>query len=102
MGKEINILAPELGFGSFGMAKVQVDITEDSQPISTRLYYFNIAEFSSYCDSVNINWGSLHFGQHYIALSNGEFTEVRYNGGIVENPYLAVYELSEAIAQLAV
>ncbi len=73
MGKEINILAPELGFGSFGIAKVQVEITENEETISSRLYYFNIAEFSAFCDTVNTEFGSIHFGQHYIGLSNGDY-----------------------------
>lgn len=101
MGKEINILAPELGFGSFGMAKVQVDITEDSEAISTRLYYFNIAEFSAFCDTTNTEFGSIHFGQHYIGLSNGDYDVLRYNGSEVNSPYVIVSDLSEAIAQLA-
>jgi hypothetical protein len=101
MGKEINILAPELGFGSFGIAKVQVEITENEETISSRLYYFNIAEFSSFCDTVNTEFGSIHFGQHYIGLSNGDYNVLRYNGSEVNSPYVIVSDLSEAIAQLA-
>lgn len=101
MSQTINILAPELGFGTFGMAKCQVEITEDGTPVSSRLYYFNINEFSAYIDSVNTNYGSIHFGQHPITLSNGTFTVVQYNGATKSSPNEAVYELAEAVAQLA-
>ena len=90
-----------MGFGTFGMASCQVEIVENGVATSTRLYYFNIAEFSALADSTNVNYGSIHFGQHQLTLSNGDYTTVSYNGGAVANPYLAVYNLAEAVAQLA-
>ena len=36
MGQTINILAPVLKFGSFGIASVLVSITENGVPVSTR------------------------------------------------------------------
>ena len=69
MGQTINILAPVLKFGSFGIASVLVSITENGVPVSTRFYYFPVTQFSSVADSVAVNYASLHFGKHNLDVS---------------------------------
>lgn len=100
MAKSINISAPNLGFGSFGMASCQVEITENGTALSTRLYYFNIHEFSAFADTVNVNYGSIHFGQHQITLSNGDYTTLLYSGTPVTNAYQVVDNLAQAVLAL--
>ena len=101
MATSINFGAPELGFGSFGVAKCQVEIQENGVPTSTRLYYFNVNEFCAFVDTTAVNYASVHFGQHVVNLSNGDYDVIQYNGGTVANPYLAISNLAEAVAQLA-
>jgi hypothetical protein len=101
MATSINFGAPELGFGSFGVAKCQVEIQENGVAISTRLYYFNVNEFCAFVDTTAVNYASVHFGQHVINISNGDYDTIYYNGGSVANPYLAIYALAEEVAQLA-
>lgn len=100
MAKEINILEPTLSFGTYGIAQCQIEIVEDGVTSSARLYTFNISEFSAFCDSVAVNYGSIHFGRHLVSLSNGDFQKVSYNGGIVANSYLCVAALAQAVGDL--
>ncbi len=100
MATSINFLAPELGFGSFGIAKCQVEILDGITPISTRLYYFNVNEFCAFVDATASNYASVHFGQHVVNLSNGDYDTIYYNGGAAANTYIAINDLAEAVAQL--
>lgn len=100
MGQRINILAPVLKFGSFGIASVQVSITENNVPVSTRFYYFPVTQFSSVADSVAVNYASLHFGKHNLDVSNGIYTEYYYNGGVQTSAHELVIAVSEAVGEL--
>ena len=101
MVKTINILAPSLTFGTFGMASCQVEIDQDGVPLSARQYFFNIGQFSAFVDSIAPNYGSVHFGKHLLDLSNGDYNVIQYNGINQATPYLAMSQLASAVADLA-
>jgi hypothetical protein len=101
MATTINFAAPELGFGTFGIAKCQVEILDGLTPTSTRLYFFNISEFSAFVDATSTNYASVHFGQHVVNLSNGDYDVIKYDNTIKTTPYSAIADLAEAVAQLA-
>ena len=100
MGQTINIYPPELAFGSFGVAKCQVDIIENGSPVSTRYYYFAVNQFSSIADSVAPNYATIHFGKHSLDVSNGLYTSYFYNGGAQASAYALVIALSVAVGDL--
>ena len=100
MATTINFLPPELGFGTFGIAKCQVEIRDGLTPISTRLYYFNVNEFCAFVDATAANYASVHFGQHVVNLSNGDYDVIKYDETIKSSPYSAIADLAEAVAQL--
>lgn len=101
MAITINILVPNLAFGGYGMASCQVEILDGVTTTSSRLYYFNINEFSAFVDSVAVNYASIHFGQHHLSLSNGDYNVVQYNSSTKTNAYTAVSDLAQAVSELA-
>ena len=100
MARTINFAAPELGFGTFGIAKCQVEILDGITPTSTRVYFFNISEFCAFVDATAAKYASVHFGQHVVNLSNGDYDVIKYDGTIKSSPYSAIADLAEAVAQL--
>lgn len=100
MAQTINIQAPTLAFGGFGIASCQVDIIENGTPISTRYYYFPVGQFSSIADSVAANYASLHFGKHTLDVNNGQFSTFIYGGASQASAYALVLAVSQDVAAL--
>jgi hypothetical protein len=101
MGQTINILEPTLKFGSFGIASIQVSITDNGVPVATRFYYFSVYEFLAVADSVSTNYASLHFGiQHNLDISNGIYSTYLYNGGSQPSAHELVIAVAEAVGAI--
>ena len=102
MGKAINVLSPSQGFTNTGILTVQVNITEGSTTLSSRFYTFHNSQFCAYMDDYTQTIASIHFGEHVLTISNGDFTSFNYNGAPVNYPSEVVSLLVAAIGDLTV
>lgn len=102
MAKTINILAPSQGFTNQALLTVQVEIREDGSLISNRFYTFDATQFSAYIDVEATTIANVHFGEHSLSISNGEYTSFNYNGSPVTYPTEIVSNLVSAIGDLTV
>ncbi len=101
MAQSINLQTPVLGFGSFGVAQCTVQILEGATPITTIVYYFPISHFSSQCDLVNVNIASIHFGDHVLNISNGQFSAWNLDGVSQSSISALVNAFSDIVANLS-
>jgi hypothetical protein len=102
MGKAINVLTPTQGFTNTEIITVQVNITEGSTTLSSRFYTFHNSQFCAYLDDYTQTIASIHFGEHVLTISNGDFTSFNYNGSAVNYPSEIVSNLVSAIGDLTV
>lgn len=96
MGLSINLQTPVVGFGTFGLTKGNVEITNGGVAVTTRVFTFALSHFSCECDIVNENIASIHYGNHVLNISNGEYTEL-YLDGVAKS---SIYELVNAYSEI--
>lgn len=101
MARVITFQAPSLGFGTFGIASIQMDVAVDSVTTTSRLYYFNIGQFSAFVDTANPNYASLHFGGHVVTINSADYDTFISPNGTVASAAVLGSDVAEAIAQLA-
>lgn len=88
MGNTIQISAPALGSGLFGVASVQILVSdEDGNPISSTSVTFNVKQFTSVGDSMNPEYGKCVFGSYTLEITNGLYSSYEYNNSVFDYPY---------------
>lgn len=88
MGNTIQISAPALGSGLFGIASIQILVSdEDGNPISSTSVTFNVKQFISVGDPTNPDYGKLVLGSYTQEITNGLYSSYEYNSSLYNYPY---------------
>lgn len=101
MARSIQFNMPNLAFGTFGMANITMDVVLNGVPTSSKVFYFNIGEFSAYIDNINTSCASLHFGRHSITINSADYDTFVSPNGTVTSPATLVGDVAQVISDLA-